>query len=386
MGRYTKRRIYILFRFTDLLNTMAISFNLLPVARVVKETDNAVSIALDVPLSLKQEFQYKQGQYLTFKIQSNGESYRRAYSLCSSPVVDDYPTVTVKRVERGVVSNIMNDKIKAGDTLEVMPPLGNFTVALDSDQKKRYVLFGGGSGITPLMSILKTVLAVEPQSSVILAYANRDESSIIFNRALADLEAQYPERLKIVHILSQPSATWSGLRGRIDKRVAGELLERYVGPDTPDTEYMVCGPSGLMEQVQLALGERGIPTERLHREYFDAPLPGPGAAESIISGESSESEGDASIPHEVTLIMYGARQAITVQPDQSVLEAAIDAGADPPFACQVGACCTCRAKLTSGKVTMDDREALTDEEIDEGYILTCQSHPLTADCVVDYDQ
>ena len=368
---------------------MALKFHKLKVIDVKPETADAVSITLEVPQDLKETFQYKPGQYLTVQVVLDGQKFRRAYSLSSSPVIDPHLTITTKRVDKGLVSNYLNDHIKKGDELEVMPPLGNFVPKLDPNNEKNYVFFSGGSGITPIMSIMKTVLKAEPKSSVTLFYGNRNAESIIFHKELMKLKDEYGERINMVHTLDQYSDDWEGYQGRMDKEKANYLLDNYCKSTWEKSEYYICGPAPMMNEVELALQNKLIPKEQIHKEHFTSNLLETDAADKIkeatAAGTESEDEGELSFPVKAKIILDGNEYEVEIGEKDTVLEAAIDADVDPPFACQIGACSTCRAKLREGKVEMDEREALTDEEIAEGYILTCQSHPKTNKLVVDYD-
>ncbi len=358
---------------------MAISFHLLKVSKLIRETDDTVSVVFEIPDELKNEFSYKHGQYLTIKAPVDAVDNRRAYSISSSPFCDNRLQVTVKRVADGLVSSYINDKLKEGDSLEVMPPLGRFTFDLDPQNKKTYFLVGGGSGITPLMSIIKSILTVELRSKVVLIYANRNEKSIIFKEELDSLINKFKDRFKLIHIISQPLNSWEGLKGRINSELFNNLVNKHIKSEYSSAEYFMCGPSGMMKMVESTLEEFDVPKSNIHKESFTAPL----NEEGLVKGDEDEME---IVTRDVKIILYGDEHQVTVEPGDTVLTSAMYAGIDPPFSCQIGACSTCRAKLVSGKVVMDERESLTDEEIDDGYILTCQSHPLTDDVVVNYDE
>ncbi len=369
---------------------MAITFHKLKVADVRRETDDAVSVAFEIPAALQEAFRFKPGQYLTVRPHLQQDDARRSYSLCSCATNGEAPTITVKRVDGGLVSNYINNHLKAGDEMDVMPPLGNFVAELQAYHARHYVLIGAGSGITPLMSIIKSVLKDEPSSRVTLLYGNRRRDTIIFYDELQDLQAEFGERLRIVHVLSRPDAAWQGLSGRLDKQRSGELLRELMSErEMLNCHYYLCGPSAMMEATQEALAAAGIDQDRIYREYFTTPLAGSGqvdvSAEEDETAVASESALDFK-EAEVTVLLYGIENRLSVKPEETILDVAVREDVDPPFACQIGACCTCRAKLISGTVEMDEREALTDEEVAEGYILTCQSHPRSAKIVVDYDQ
>lgn len=360
---------------------MALQFYPLIVSDLVRETAETLAITFEVPQELKNHFAYKHGQYITVKVPVEGNDNRRAYSISSSPHTDDNLTIAVKKVDDGKVSTYINEKLQVGDSLEVMPPLGNFTVELAPDKRRQFFLIGAGSGITPLMSIMKTILAIEPLSKVFLLYQNREEESIIFYRQLSELEQKFPERLKIIHILSKPSTNWTGETGRIDSSYIQNIISKNAGDEIFESKFFICGPDGIMESSDLALKSLKIASHQIHKEIFTLVAP-------KLADENDNILIDASddiIARNVKIILYNEEIEFLVEPDETILTAAQREGQDPPFSCQIGACSTCRAKLVSGKVAMDERDSLTDEEIEEGYVLTCQAHPLTDDVVIDYD-
>jgi ring-1,2-phenylacetyl-CoA epoxidase subunit PaaE len=361
---------------------MAIKFYTLNVSKVNKETSDTISITFDVPDNIREEFSYKHGQYITIKLPVEGSDNRRAYSISASPVTDRHLTITVKKVDDGIVSRYINDNIKAGDKIEVMPPLGNFTIDLSPLNTNNYVLIGAGSGITPLMSILKTILSVEFSSRVYLIYQNRNEESIIFKGQLDELQTKYDSRLIVSHILSRPSESWIGEKGRVDSQFIEKFISANLGNNVFKAHYFICGPDGLMLSSDNALRNLKVASYQIHKEIFTIPV------KSIEEEDSNivlKADSNEIITRKVKIILYSEEHEFLVEPDETVLTAAQREGEDPPFSCQIGACSTCRAKLVSGKVFMDERDSLTDEEIEEGYVLTCQAHPLTDDVVIDYD-
>lgn len=353
-------------------------FYQLRVKKIVKETSDSVSIALEVPSHLSNQFAYLAGQYLTFYAEINGEDVRRSYSVCSSPYLDEMPIIAVKKVTDGRMSTFMNDTLKAGDLIEAMPPMGKFTLVPEISRKQHYVLFGGGSGITPLYSILLTVLQKEPNSTITLVYANRNEESIIFRNQILALETEYKERLNVVHCFDEPPVGWHGLSGYLTTPVIHQLLRQYA-PNPREAVYYICGPAPMMQMVKSSLEMAGIFADHIKSEYFTATLSEPKAAPIVTDNE------DATVAHEVKVEVYGKEHTITVKPGETILSASQDAGLEPPFSCTVGVCTTCRAKVLSGKVHMDEREGLSDAEMNEGYVLTCQSHPLTDGVRVIYE-
>lgn len=359
---------------------MSLKMHDIKIADVKSETPHAKVVSFDIPYEQRELFRFTPGQYLTIETVIDGHKVRRAYSICSKR--GDTLAIGVKRVDGGLMSNFLNDKVKAGDTVRLMPPMGNFTHDPQPFKQKHYVLFAGGSGITPMMSILKSTLPIEKDSKVTLLYFNRNEEHIMFRSELAELEQTYPN-LKVVHNIDEPLAAWDGYKGRFSEARAKELLDAFVFPDSINVHYFMCGPSGLMLIVDNFLKSNGINIERIHKEYFTAPLDAePGKAHGKETLEVSDSPVDAA---ELTFMLDGEEHQVSYKGEDSILEAALDNDVDAPYACQIGACCTCRAKLTEGEVVMADRESLSDAEIEDGYILTCQAKPLTKKLVYSYD-
>lgn len=358
-------------------------FHKLKVSAVNVEIADAVSVSFEVPEALKQNFNYLPGQYTTLKLNINGESVNRSYSFCSSPFVNEPLTIAVKRVAGGKGSNFINDNFKPGAEVEVMEPMGNFHSVISETNEKHYYLFGGGSGITPVISILKSVLVKEPKSKVTLFYGNRNENSIIFKDKLNTLAAQYPSHLKLVHILDAPESAWTGYLGPVVKDIALKVLRENSSLNFQNAEFFICGPNPMMKNVEEALAALQIPKEKVHIEYFTAKADEDKKAADV--GTTVESAVPFNGKTKVKIIYDGHEKEFEVSEKETILEAALDAGYDPPYSCMVAACCTCRAKLLSGKVEMDDRESLTDAEIARGYVLTCQSHPKSHGIVLNYD-
>ena len=352
-------------------------FHTLKVAEVRRETADCVSIAFDITAELAADYNYLQGQYVTLKMNVNGEEVRRSYSVCSSPLLNEQLRVAVKQVKDGRMSGYLNTQLKAGDVLEVMTPMGSFHSAMNAGNKKNYVLFAGGSGITPMLSIIKTVLIAEPQSAIVLLYGNRDEASIIFKAELEKIVADNKGRVKMVHVLEHsPETEGSLFRGIMLPEKVKALIENYVGLNL-DNEFFICGPGPMMRNVESTLLELKIAKERIHLEYFTVDA---GAAPAQTAPEIAELQSS------VTVIMDGEETVLELSSKgKSILDAAMDAGVDVPFSCKGAVCCTCKAKVLEGKIQMDKNYALTDQEVEEGYILTCQAHPLTEKVVVDYD-
>lgn len=352
-------------------------FYSLKVNDIRRETAEAVSIAFEVPPQLWPEYQYKQGQYLTLKLKVDGEEIRRSYSVCTSPFAEKELRVAIKEVKDGKASSFINRKLKAGDMMEVMTPMGTFHSPLSGSAKKHYVLFAGGSGITPMMSILKSVLYIEKQSNITLLYANKDEDSTIFKTEIEKLAAANSDKLKVVFVYDAPKGNVPDLqKGIPTQEKVKALLENYGGLKAD--EYFICGPGPMMENVKAVLENAKIAKEKIHIEYFTAVIEAVAKAEGFSTVQNVKSS--------VTVSLYGVETNFDLKTEgASILEAAIDAGVDAPFSCKGAVCCTCRAKVLEGKVKMDANFALTDAEVEQGFILTCQAHPLTEKVVIDYD-
>jgi ring-1,2-phenylacetyl-CoA epoxidase subunit PaaE len=306
----------------------------------------------------------------------NGEKVRRAYSLSSSPVIDDLLTVTVKRVEGGKMSNKINE-IELGTVIEVMPPQGRFFTEINASNRKHYFLIGGGSGITPLISIIKTVLYAEPNSRCTLIYGNRNSASIIFKKELDDLVASYPERLNVVYSIDHPEPGWNGLTGMLTADTIKQLITQHQGP-IAEKEYFICGPAGMMEQAKQALQSLNVNSSNIHIEYFTAPTGGENKPVEVTAPES-DFEGS-----KVFVKLGGKQYELLIKDKTTILHAAIKAGIDPPFSCEAGICSTCMAKVIEGSVKMDENNILTDEEVKKGFVLTCQAHPTSKIVVLEY--
>lgn len=347
----------------------------LSVKKIVNETKDAITIVFNQPK--EGPIKYRSGQFLTLIMQIGGKDVRRAYSLCSSPFVDDDLAVTIKRVENGLMSNHLPDKLKQGDEVKVMEPMGQFVTEYKKDNKRHLILFAGGSGITPMMSIIKSIINQEPESIVSLIYCNRDVDSIIFRDELEKLQTTFEGRLHVIHILDNAPMNWQGYSGLLNKEMLSKLVERIPDWGIEKTTYLMCGPEGMMKNVDTLLAERSIPKEKIFKESF---VQGTIDKDSKKTAEPAEAEKKA---HEVTIRYDGEEYKIMVEPSRAILETALDEGIDLPYSCQSGLCTACRGKALSGKVKLDEEEGLSQSERDEGYVLTCVGHPLTDDVVIE---
>jgi ring-1,2-phenylacetyl-CoA epoxidase subunit PaaE len=353
-------------------------FHRLTVRDVRRETADCVSLGLEVPPALAERFRYVPGQYLNVRRRVGGEELRRSYSICSG-ADDGELRIAVKAVPDGRFSSWANGELEAGDTLEAMPPEGRFFVPLDPASARHYVAFAAGSGITPVLSLIKSTLAREPRSRFTLVYGNRALDSVIFNEALEDLKDKHLARLALYHVFSREPQEIELFNGRLDRAKVAQFLDALIAPGTID-EAFVCGPDPMMGAVQAELEAHGLARERIHLERFGVPAPRAGSRRAAAKAPAA---GAA----QVTVIVDGMRYRFELAPDgPSVLDAALKAGADLPYACKAGVCCTCRAKLLEGEVRMDANYTLEDDEIARGFRLTCQSHPVTPALVLDYDQ
>lgn len=360
-------------------------FHKLKIKEVRKETPDAVSVHFDVPESLTSEYRYLPGQYLTLKLSVANEELRRAYSLCTSPYTDNVPAIAVKRVEGGRVSNYINDAFEVGQEIDVMTPMGNFTTELNEFYSRNFVLYAGGSGITPMMSILKSILEIEPSTTVTLIYGNRNKESVIFNSELDELEGHFADRFKLVHCLADAPEDWTGDTGNLTPDVVKELLSKHVDGDMDKAHHFICGPGPMMDSVKSALGDLSIPSDKINIEYFTSNISQDGEDHSADSSAGAVSDEPFTGVAQVSVELQGDNFNVEVSEKETILEAGLEAGIDPPFACQMGICTTCRAKMLEGSVQMDETEGLTQDELDQNYILTCQSHPKSNTIKIRYE-
>ena len=353
-------------------------FHPLTIKDVVRETKDAVSISFSVPENLKDAYRFTQGQHLTLKQVLDGEEVRRSYSICSA-VGDKDLRVAVKRIDGGKFSGHANQNLKPGEVIEVMVPQGRFYTKLAPDNQKSYVAFAAGSGITPIMSIIKTILKTEPQSDVTLVYGNRSVSGILFLEELEDLKNIYPDRFNLMHILSREHQDAELFNGRIDTEKCRQLFDGVIDINKVD-EVFLCGPEQMITDVKGYLLVHGMEKEHIHFELFITDA-------AIKAGSKTAAPAKETGPKRHVKIILGGRQSdVEVAEDGvSILDRALQEGVDLPYACKGGVCATCRAKVVQGDVRMDLNYALEDSEIAEGFVLTCQSHPLSDDVIVDYD-
>jgi ring-1,2-phenylacetyl-CoA epoxidase subunit PaaE len=349
----------------------------LTVANVRHETRDAIAVTFDLPQDLKGTFAYKQGQHLTLRAMIEGEDVRRSYSICSA-VQDDVLRVAIKRTPGGMFSSWANEELKPGMQLDVMPPMGHFNVPLDANNDKHYLAFASGSGITPILSIIKTTLLAEPKSRFTLVYGNRATSSVIFRDELTDLKDAYLDRLRLVYVMSREQQDIDLFNGRITKDKCAQFLQHWIAIEDIDVAF-ICGPEEMMHGVSSALQEAGLPKESIRIELFAASIP---------ATERKPRKVEAGDKHqtEVTIIMDGSAASFTMDKDkESVLDAGLRAGLEMRWSCKGGVCSTCRCKVLEGEVEMDVNYALEDYEVARGFVLSCQSFPLTDKVVLDFD-
>lgn len=348
----------------------------LKVLEVHQEIDDAVSVSFDVPYELYDTFNYKPGQYLTLKFNINGEEVRRSYSLCSSPALEEPLRIGVKRVKDGLVSNHINDNVKAGDIIEVMPPDGRFFATVKKSNYKTYYLFAAGSGITPVLSILRTVLSTENKSYVHMIYGNSSQETIMFKNELDNLQEEYPNRFILVHSLSRPKTSWFSSKKEFDYRkgrVDAEAVTWFINefpPYAQNVEYFICGPNKMIENTKKTLRSIDVPEERIFIESF-----GGGNSDDTVEGVENAA---------LKAFLDNEEINVQIKKGQTVLRALLSNNYNPPYSCEGGVCSSCVCKLKDGKVFMKKNMALSEEEVKKGYILSCQSIPLTENIEVEY--
>jgi ring-1,2-phenylacetyl-CoA epoxidase subunit PaaE len=349
------------------------TFHHLTVSKVDKLCGDAVAITFAVPDELTEQFAFKAGQYLTLRQNVEGLEERRSYSICAP--VGAAPRIGVRRVDGGLFSAALVDSLKPGDTLEVLPPLGKFTPELGT--QAHHCFIAAGSGITPVLSIVGTLLASDADTKVTLLYGNRRTDTVMFAEELADLKDRYRDRMQLVHVLSREPRDVELFTGRLDADRLAALLDAIV-PTADVDHWWLCGPYGLVQDAEKVLASKGVPASKLHHElfYVDEPPPAP---------KRDDEPGVDGPTAEVTVILDGKQTTLTLPADTPILDAAQRVRSDLPFACKGGVCGTCRAKVTEGTVEMRRNYALEPHELAEGFVLTCQGLPLTAEVTVDYD-
>jgi len=357
---------------------MSIHFHPVRIKEVKKETADCVSLEFEIPEALQNSFKFSHGQSLTMRTVINGKEVRRTYSLCSSPL-DNKWKVAVKKVEGGLFSSFANENLKKGDELELMQPVGKFYTDLNSSNKKNYLAFAAGSGITPVISIIKTTLITEPNSSFTLVYGNRSRSSIIFFEELEGLKNKFLDCFNFINILSRERTESPINFGRIDTEKLIEL-NKLIDYNTID-ETFICGPEEMIFCVKDFLMLKGIKEKKIHFELFTSTV---AKKSAIVNPKSEINSGPQS---NITIKVDGRsiEFRLSLNSDISILDAALKQGVDLPFACKGGMCCTCKAKLLAGEVEMDVHWGLEHDEIEKGFILTCQGHPKTDKVVIDFD-
>jgi ring-1,2-phenylacetyl-CoA epoxidase subunit PaaE len=359
------------------------TFNALKVSDIKRETSDCVSVAFEVPEDLRSKYQFVQGQYLTFKASIGGEEIRRSYSICSSPL-DGELRVAIKKVPDGRFSTYANETLKEGDVLETMTPEGNFFKVLDPKATNTYVAFAAGSGITPIMSIIKSTLTIEQEAKFVLFYGNKSSKSIIFKEEIEDLKDAFLNRFEVHHVLSREDQGADTLKGRIDGEKCKLFATNFFDIEEVDTYYL-CGPEQMILGVKDALLDLGVPKEKVLFELFTTPVAA--AASANEKATKKVVAADKNAMSDVTVVLDGEETHFQVAySGNTVLDAALDAGADVPFACKGAVCCTCRAKVLEGSVEMDMNYALEEDELEAGYVLTCQSHPTSEKVVISFDE
>ena len=349
------------------------TFHSLTVAKVEPETRDAVTITFAVPQTLQTAYAFRPGQHLTLKAKLAGEELRRCYSICRRAVPGEI-SVAVKAIEGGRFSRYARDEIKAGMCLEVMIPQGNFGYQAQPERKGHYLAIAAGSGITPMLAIVETTLEAEPHSEFTVIYGNRSSQSMMFRQLLADLKDKYPTRLQLLCIFSQETLDSALLHGRIDGAKLQALGQSLLNFSQFD-EAFICGPASMMDEAETALVALGMPEKAIHLERFNTP------GSAVRHASSVQADGQT-----VTLRQDGRDRAITLSADdESILDAALRQGADLPYACKGGVCATCKCKVLRGEVSMATNYSLEPDELAAGYVLSCQSLPLTADVIVDFD-
>ncbi|CUK03819.1 1,2-phenylacetyl-CoA epoxidase, subunit E [Shimia thalassica] len=355
-------------------------FHDLEVTDIQKTIRDAVVVTLKPVNGAAEAFDFTQGQYLTFRQDFDGDELRRSYSICAGKD-DGILQVGIKRVDGGTFSTWANEDLKIGDTVQAMPPMGGFFTALDAGNEKNYLGFAGGSGITPVLSILKTTLAAEPNSTFTLVYANKGVNTIMFREELEDLKNTYMGRFNVIHILETDAQEIDLFTGLVTEDKCAQLFATgWIDIGSVDTAF-ICGPEPMMLGIAAALRTGGLTDAQIKFELFASSQPGR-AKRKAVSKNAASGANQAS----ATITLDGSTQAIEMPKDTTILDAALDNKMDAPFACKAGVCSTCRCRVLEGEVEMVSNHALEDYEVEKGYVLSCQSYPVTDNVVVDFDQ
>ncbi|MFC3230522.1 1,2-phenylacetyl-CoA epoxidase subunit PaaE [Marinibaculum pumilum] len=354
-----------------------LQFHPLTIAAVEPETEEAVRVTFDVPADLADAYRFVQGQHLTLRTDLDGEDVRRTYSICAG-TDEGRLQVAIKKVDGGRFSTWANAALKPGDVLQVLEPTGRFHTVLEPEAQRTYVAFAAGSGITPILSIIRSTLATEPHSRFTLFYGNRTTAGVMFREALEDLKNRFMGRLSLFYLFSREPQDTELFNGRLDAGKARAFCRGLINPQAVDA-FFLCGPGGMIEEVKTVLAEAGVPDERIHAELF---LTGPAAPPPRRTERPAPAGGT-----DVTVWLDGRATRFDLSdPDATLLDAALAEGMDLPFACKGGVCCTCRAHLREGEVEMAANYSLEPHEVEEGFILTCQARALSKTVVVDFDK
>jgi len=357
-------------------------FHSVKIDRVAAETEHAVRVRFDIPTDVRDKFNFVQGQYVTLKSRIDGEELQRSYSICSAPS-EGFLEVAIKRVEGGVFSNYANEQLQAGDDIELMPPEGNFSTTLSPTHCGKYLFISSGSGITPVISNIKAILETEPDSEVTLLFGNQRTNTIMFREELSFLKNRFMRRFVWVNILSREDQGSDILNGRLNNRKGGELNQRLVNLAGFD-EYFICGPESMISEVSRGLRSVGAQESKIHFELFASSAED---AQTVIKKHHARALEHGDKTSDVSIVVDGRSSQFELAVNgENILDAGINQGMDLPFSCKGGVCSTCKAKLVEGEVDMDITHGLEPEEIEQGFILTCQAHPVSDKVVVDFDQ
>jgi len=354
-------------------------FHDLTVTNIHKTIRDAVVVTLEPAADAAAAFDFTQGQYLTFRRDFDGEELRRSYSICAGRD-EGALQVGIKRVDGGAFSTWANDALKVGDVLQAMPPMGSFHTPINPDARRQYLGFAGGSGITPVLSVLKTTLAQEPLSQFTLVYANKGVSTIMFREELEDLKNLYMGRLNVIHVLESDAQEIDLFTGLVTQEKCKQLFAHWIDVNSVDIAF-ICGPEPMMLGIAAALRDHGLTDSQIKFELFASAQPGR-AKHKAVSTDAASSANQTT----ASVTLDGATQTMKMPKDMSILDAALENAMDAPYACKAGVCSTCRCKVIEGEVEMAANHALEDYEVAKGYVLSCQSFPLTDNVTVDFDQ